>query len=140
MRLQMGLVALVLPLCCCAASAADAPKIAVTPVARTHVTVTGQPIVVPSNPDVVVSIATFQPGARLPVHEHLYPHLVYVLDGTLTVTNAETGKTFTVKKGNFTAEMQNTWHYGVNNGSEPVRLLVIDEVPQGTTTNMVPKK
>jgi quercetin dioxygenase-like cupin family protein len=102
-------------------------------------TVTGQPIVVPAEPDVVVSIATFQPGKGIPEHKHLYPHLVYVLDGELTVTNTETGKTFTVKKGEFTAEMENTWHYGTNNGKEPTRLLVIDEVPQGTETNMVKK-
>jgi quercetin dioxygenase-like cupin family protein len=139
MRSRIALAALTLSLALSAASAADAPKIAVTPVARTHLTVTGQPIVVPADPDVVVSIATFPPGARLPEHKHLYPHLVYVLDGELTVTNTETGKTFSVKKGDFTAEMQNTWHYGVNNGSEPVRLLVIDEVPQGTASNMVPK-
>jgi quercetin dioxygenase-like cupin family protein len=140
MRGRIELAALIFSLAWCAASAADPPKIAVTPIARTHLTVTGQPIVVPADPDVVVSIATFPPGARLPEHKHLFPHLVYVLDGELTVSNAETGKTFVVKKGDFTAEMQNTWHYGVNNGSEPVRLLVIDEVPQGTASNMVPRK
>jgi quercetin dioxygenase-like cupin family protein len=137
---RIGLATLSLALVCGGAGAADAPKITVTSVARTHETVTGQPIVVPSDPDVVVAIATFPPGARLPEHKHLYPHLVYVLDGVLAVTNTETGKTFTVKKGDFTAEMENTWHYGVNNGTEPVRLLVIDEVPQGTASNMVPKK
>jgi len=137
---RIVLAGLSLSLVCGMAAAAEAPKIVVTQVARTHVTVTGQPIVVPPNPDVVVAIATFPPGARLPEHKHLYPHLVYVLDGVLTVTNTETGKTFTVKKGDFTAEMQDTWHYGVNNGTEPVRLLVVDEVPQGTASNMVPKK
>ncbi len=121
------------------AVAADAPAVSVTPVARVHQTVVGQDIVVPDKPDVVVAIATFPPGARLPEHKHPYPHLVYVLDGVLTVTNTETGKTFTVKKGDFTAEMQDTWHYGVNNGTEPVRLLVIDEVPRGAASNTVPR-
>ena len=139
MRSAIGFVAAVV-LLAQGASAADAPKVTVEPIARTHLTVTGQPITVPTNPDVVVAIATFPPGARLPEHKHLYPHLVYVLDGVLTVTNSETGKTFDVKKGDFTAEMENTWHYGVNNGTEPVRLLVIDEVPQGTASNMVPRK
>ena len=137
---RTGLLALSLSLVCGAAMAADEPKVITTPVARTHVTVTGQPIVVPADPDVVVAIATFPPGARIPEHKHPYPHLVYVLDGELTVTNTETGKTFTVKKGDFTAEMEDTWHYGANNGAEPVRLLVIDEVPQGTQSNIVPKK
>jgi len=35
--------------------------------------------------------------------------------------------------------MQDTWHYGENRGAVPVKLFVIDEVPQGTKTNIVPK-
>jgi len=120
--------------------AAQVPKVTVVPVVRTNVTITGQPIVVPDRPDVLVSIVTFPPGARLPVHKHLYPHLVYVLEGVLTVTNAQTGKTFTAKAGTFVAEMQNTWHFGVNEGQVPVKLLVIDEVPRGTASNVLPKK
>ena len=139
MRLQTGIAALA-ALLLQGAAAADAPKVTVTPVARTHMTVTGQKLEIPANPDVVVAIATFPPGARLPEHKHLYPHFAYVLEGVLTVTNTETGKTFEVKKGDFSAEMENTWHYGVNNGTGPVRLLVIDEVPQGTASNMVPKQ
>ena len=112
----------------------------VTPIARVHTTVAGQPIVVPANPDVVASIATFPPGAKIVEHKHPFPHLVYVMDGVLTVTNTETGTTFEVKKGEFVAEMQNTWHYGENKGTVPVKLFVIDEVPQGTATNIVPRK
>jgi len=111
----------------------------ITPIARTHTTVTGQPIVVPANPDVVVSMATFPPGAKIVEHKHPYPHLVYVMDGVLTVTNTETGKAFEAKKGDFVAEMQDTWHYGENRGAVPVKLFVIDEVPQGTKTNIVPR-
>jgi quercetin dioxygenase-like cupin family protein len=110
-----------------------------TPVARTHLTITGQPITVPANPDVVVSIATFPPGSKVVEHKHPFPHLVYVMEGTLTVTNTETGKTFDAKQGEFVAEMEDTWHYGVNNGAVPVKLLVIDEVPRGTKSNVVPR-
>jgi quercetin dioxygenase-like cupin family protein len=123
-----------------AAPVAGAPGVTIRPVARTHSTITGQAIEVPPDPDVLVSIATFQPGARLPVHKHLYPHLVYVLQGTLTVINVETGKTFDVRQGDFVAEMQNTWHYGTNNSKAPVRLLVVDEVPQGIASNVVAKQ
>lgn len=122
------------------AVAAQVPKVTVAPVARTNVTITGQPIVVPDRPDILVSIATFPPGARLPVHKHLYPHLVYILEGVLTVTNMQTGKTFDAKAGEFVAEMQNTWHFGINAGQMPVKLLIIDEVPRGTASNVVPKK
>lgn len=121
------------------ARAADAPKVQVTPVLRTNKTVTGQPIVVPDRPDVLVSLATFPPGARIAVHQHPYPHLVYVLAGVLTVVNTETNRTFQVRAGDFVAEMQNTWHYGINNGAVPVKLLVIDQVPAGTPNNVKPK-
>ena len=120
--------------------AAQVPKVTVVPVVRTNVTITGQPIVVPDRPDVLVSIVTFPPGARLPVHKHPYPHMVYVLEGVLTVTNTQTGENFAAKAGTFVAEMQNTWHFGVNEGQVPVKLLVIDEVPRGTASNVLPKK
>jgi quercetin dioxygenase-like cupin family protein len=119
--------------------AADAPKISVQPIARTSTTITGEKIVVPPNPDVVTSIATFPPGAELPVHKHPYPHYVYVLEGTLTVFNTDTGKSFTVKKGDFIVETNANWHYGKNEGTVPVKLLVIDQLPAGTKSNMTLK-
>ena len=119
--------------------AADAPKISVQPIARTSTTITGEKIVVPPNPDVVTSIATFPPGAELPVHKHPYPHYVYVLDGVLTVFNTDTGKSFTVKKGDFIVETNANWHYGKNEGMVPVKLLVIDQLPAGTKSNMTLK-
>lgn len=132
---------------CCAISialvapvqAADQKSAVITQIARTHTTIIGQPIVVPPNPDVVVSLATFPPGAKIVEHRHPYPHLVYVLDGVLTVTNTQTGKSFDARRGEFIAEMQDTWHYGENKGAVPVKLFVIDEVPQGTKSNIVPR-
>jgi len=121
------------------AQAADAPKVQITPVTRTNVTVTGQPIIVPDKPDVIVSIATFPPGARLPEHQHPHPHYIYVLEGVLTVVNTATNKSFEAKVGDFVVEMQDTWHYGINNGTVPVKLLAIDQVPHGAANNLVPK-
>lgn len=122
------------------AHAADAPKVQVAPVTRTNKTVTGQPIVVPDHPDVIVSIATFPPGARIAEHQHPHPHYVYVLEGVLTVVNTDANTTFEVKAGEFVAEMQNTWHYGINKGAVPVKLLVIDQVPRGAAGNVLPRK
>ena len=119
------------------AQAADPPRVDVKPLARTNTTVTGQPIVVPQYPDVIVSIATFPPGARLGEHQHPYPHYVYVLQGVLTVVNTQTNKTFEAKEGSFVVEMMNSWHYGINNGAVPVKLLAIDQVPAGTPSNLV---
>ena len=121
------------------AYAADAPKVSVEPVARTSTTVTGEKIVVPQNPDVVASIATFPPGAALPIHKHPYPHYVYVLEGVLTVFNVDTGKKFTVKKGDFVVETNANWHYGKNEGTVPVKLLVIDQLPAGVKSNVTLK-
>lgn len=122
-----------------AAHAADAPAVQVTPVTRTNMTITGQRIVVPAKPDVIVATAVFPPGARLPVHKHLYPHYVYVTEGTLTVMNVETKKTYEIAAGSFAAEPMNTWHYGINNGTVPLKVLVIDQVPHGVAKNMVLK-
>ena len=81
----------------------------------------------------------FEPGARLRIHKHPYPHYVYVQQGTLTVMNAETGKSFQMKQGSFFAEMTNTWHYGINRTSSPVKLLVIEQMPKNVESNTVLK-
>jgi len=122
------------------AHAADASKISVQPIARTSTTITGEKIAVPPNPDVVTSIATFPPGAELPVHKHPYPHYVYVLEGNLTVFNVDTGKSFVAKQGDFVVETNANWHYGKNEGAVPVKLLVIDQLPAGTKSNMTLKQ
>jgi quercetin dioxygenase-like cupin family protein len=119
-----------------AAQAADAPKISVQSITRTGTTITGEKIEVPSNPEVVTSIATFPPGAELPIHKHPYPHYVYVLEGNLTVFNVDSGKSFVAKQGQFIVETNANWHYGKNEGAVPVKLLVIDQLPAGTKSNM----
>ncbi|HEY5347649.1 MAG TPA: cupin domain-containing protein [Rhizomicrobium sp.] len=108
----------------------------VTVVGRINHTITGQPILVPDNPDVILSIAEFPPGAKLAEHKHIYPHLAYVMQGVLTVTNRETGESYVVRQGDFVAEMQNVWHSGMNKGSVPVKLLIIDTVPHGLPDNV----
>lgn len=119
---------------------ADTPSVDVKPIFKSVTTVTGQDLNMPAKPEVTAIVATFPPGSRLPVHKHPYPHYAYVLQGVLTVHNEETGKTFDVKQGEFLIEMENTWHYGINNGTVPVKLLVIDQVPPGTKTNTIPKE
>ncbi|MDE1937757.1 MAG: cupin domain-containing protein [Alphaproteobacteria bacterium] len=108
-------------------------------IARTDTTIIGQKIEVPKNPTVIVSSSTFAPGMRTPVHKHLYPHYVYIMDGTLTVVNSETGKSYDMKPGTFFLEMLNTWHYGINKGAVPVHTLVVDQVPAGVKVNHVLK-
>lgn len=121
-----------------AQAAAPHPAPISTPVASIDTTIIGQKIAIPKDPTVVVSTILFPPGARTAVHKHLYPHYAYVLEGTLTIVNVQTGKAFDVTAGQFLAEMQNTWHYGENRGTTPVRLLIVDHLPKGVTVNSVP--
>jgi quercetin dioxygenase-like cupin family protein len=120
-----------------------APALAGTPV-TTHIlttdkTVIGQPNDVPPHPTVIATMITFQPGDKTAVHRHPFPHYGYVLEGTLTIVNTETGKSFDVKTGEFLVEMVNTAHYGENRGKTPVKILIVDQVPEGVKTNSVLK-
>ena len=120
-----------------APSLAAAPTVA--PLATTDQTVIGQPIEVPQHPTVIATVITFQPGDKTAVHKHLYPHYGYMLEGTLTIVNTATGKTFALKAGDFLVEMIDTYHFGENRGTTPVRMLVIDQVPPGVDKNSMPR-
>lgn len=121
------------------ASSAQAADVVVTPVLRSTVTVTGQPIVLPrDDAEVVVSTYEIAPGAALPEHKHPYPRYAHVLAGTLSVTNTETGKVVVFKPGDFIVEAIGQWHRGANIGGDPVRLLVIDQVERGRG-NVIPR-
>ena len=135
-QIALATIALLL---CAGAQAANAPQVTSTRVFSADTTITGQKIKVPNSPKVVVSLTTFPPGATLRVHKHPYPHYVYVLEGTLTVTNVETGKVFDVPQGKFFAEMTDTWHFGRNKSTTPVKILVIDQLPAGVASNVVLK-
>jgi quercetin dioxygenase-like cupin family protein len=110
-----------------------------TPIGRSDTTIIGQKNKVPKNPTVIFSSTEFAPGARTPVHKHPYPHYAYVEGGTLTIVQTDTGKSFDIKAGTFFLEMVNAWHYGINKGTTPIRVLVTDLVPAGVKTNSVMK-
>jgi quercetin dioxygenase-like cupin family protein len=99
----------------------------------TTTTASGQPIALPKGKvEVVVWMYDIPVGARLPVHKHPFARYAYVLAGTLQVADAENTRTWTYKAGDFIVEMIDAWHTGTNAGSEPVRLLVIDQVEAGS--------
>lgn len=111
---------------------ASGTPVVVTPLMSTTETASGEPIVLPQkDAQVVVSMFEIAAGASLPAHKHPFPRYAYVLAGTLQVTNLETGKVDTYKTGDFIVEMVGRWHQGANVGSDPVRLLVIDQVEKG---------
>ena len=86
-RIPFALCLAILP----AATFAASPVPVSTAVTSVDTTIIGQKIEVPRDPTVIVSTIVFGPGAKTPIHKHLYPHYAYVLEGTLTITNGETG-------------------------------------------------
>jgi quercetin dioxygenase-like cupin family protein len=98
----------------------------------------GQPIVLPQgNVEVVVWMYDIPAGSKLPVHKHPSQRYAYVLQGTLQVTDVENSRSWEYKPGDFIIEMRDGWHYGNNNGKEPVRLLVIDQVEKGQANTIL---
>ena len=122
------------------AAADDVPQVKVTTIFSSMTTAIGQPIVLPkANAEVHVTVYEIPVGARLAVHKHPFPRYAYVLAGKLRVTEEDNGRTFDYIAGDFLIEMVDTWHFGTNIGTEPVRLLVIDQVEAGQQ-NTIPFK
>ncbi|MER9764598.1 cupin domain-containing protein [Mesorhizobium sp. M0189] len=117
---------------------ASGTPVVVTPLASRTETASGQPITLPQkNVQVLVSAYQIAPGATLPVHKHPFPRYAYVEAGTLQVTNVETGKSNTYKSGDFIIEMIGQWHQATNVGADPVKLLVIDQIEEGTKNTVL---
>ena len=72
--------------------------------------------------EITISKITLPAGYQLPVHEHPNPLGGYIVSGELTVI-CEDGKQHTFKAGEALTEVVNTWHYGKNEGEEPVVLI-----------------
>lgn len=129
----------VLALITAAPLAANAQAVDINTLMETTHTITGQPIQLPAAPKLVVSHYTIQPGASLPLHKHPAQRYAYILSGEIDVTFPDLGKAFHSKAGDFIAEGRGQWHAGKNNGDAPVELLVIDQMPEGATTNTIMK-
>jgi quercetin dioxygenase-like cupin family protein len=116
---------------------ASAPGVTVHEITRTATTAIGQRIELPSDrAEVIASIYTIAPGAALPVHKHRFPRYAYVLSGQVEV-RTEDGKVFVYEPGAFIVEVVDVWHRGANVGTEPARLLVIDQVEPGTANTIL---
>lgn len=62
-------------------------------------------------------------GAVLPRHEHPVINAGVLLQGELTVVTDD-GERLHLKAGEAIVEVVQTWHYGMNEGSEPAVIIV----------------
>lgn len=110
----------------------NAPQaVRITPLLKTSVTASGQPIAFPqTRPQVVASIYEIPPGMALADHQHPFLRYGYILSGRPRVTNAETGQTDIYGPGDFGIEAIGQWHRGETIGAETVKILVIDQVEE----------
>jgi quercetin dioxygenase-like cupin family protein len=114
---------------------AKADSVTVNPLLTTSTTASGQPIVLPQgNVQLITSMYEIAPGAKLPEHEHNSQRYGYLLAGQLRITNTETGKSQEYTPGDFIVDSRGQWHKAENIGTEPIKLLVIDQVKPGEST------
>ena len=116
-----------------------AANAASTALLSTATTVVGQPIVYPAGkPHVTAEIVTIAPGGRTIVHEHGVPMFFYILQGELVVNYGAEGER-TYRQGDTGMEAMNLAHFGLNNGAEPVRILVVYMGADGAA-DVIPEK
>jgi quercetin dioxygenase-like cupin family protein len=120
---------------------AHAEDVKVVPMLNTEVTSSGQPIVLPhGHVRLITSTYEIAPGAKLPEHKHIYPRYGYLMSGELSITNLATGKTTAFHPGDFIVESLGQWHKAENTGTDPIKLLVIDQIPKGQTNVVLRNK
>lgn len=74
-------------------------------------------------PEITLLRIKIAPGAKLAMHKHPFINSALVLSGKLKVTT-EDNKAVWLKAGEASLEVVDKFHYGENEGPEPVELLV----------------
>lgn len=75
-------------------------------------------------PEISVLKITIPPHTELPLHKHPIINVGYMVKGALTVVT-DANKTLFLKEGDAIIEVVDKWHYGVNEGDEPVEIVVV---------------
>lgn len=109
----------------CPATAQDGAY-PMTPLLSTGATIIGEPIRYPTTgpAKVTAAIITIAPGEKTGIHKHGVPLFAYILDGEFTENYGEHGRRH-YKKGDAFMEATDAAHFGVNNGTQPVRVLAV---------------
>ena len=121
-------------------AAAFDPGYPAVPLLSTGTSIIGEPLRYPATgaAHVTAAIVTMAPGERTIVHKHGVPLFAYILDGELTVDYGEHGKR-TYRQGQAFMEAMDAEHFGINTGSQPVRLLAVYMGAQGAS-DVIPSK
>lgn len=92
---------------------------------KTNTTGNGMPIAYlkTDQPEITAMTVDIAPGAQTGWHKHPVPVYAYVLSGCLTV-DIEGNISRQFKAGDVIIEVLNTRHNGINNGKDPVKLIV----------------
>ena len=108
------------------ALAADIAGVSVETLVKTNQTWDGTtlPAYPTSAPEISVLRYTIAPGAELPPHHHPVINVAYVIKGELTVTTDQ-GVKKQLKPGDALVELVDQVHFGKNEGTEPVELVVV---------------
>ena len=116
-----------------ATSVAEAEKMVTTPILRTRLTSSNQPLKLPQGESELVAVAVDIPaGGATSVHQHPWSRFAYVEKGRLRVINHDTGEAKDFRPGEVLSEAVGQWHEG-RAIAGPVRLIVFDIVPPGVT-------
>jgi quercetin dioxygenase-like cupin family protein len=96
------------------------------PLLSTGSTIVGETLRYPTTgpAHVTASVIVLAPGGKTIVHKHGVPLFAYILDGELTVDYGAHG-TRTYRQGQAFMEAMEVAHFGVNNGTSPVRILAV---------------
>lgn len=96
------------------------------PLLSTESTIIGEKIVYPTTGQakVTAAIVTLIPGEQTILHKHGVPLFAYVFDGELSVYYGKDGIRI-YKQGDSFMEAMSVPHYGMNNTSQPVRILAV---------------
>ena len=89
-------------------------------------------------PEITILKITIPPKTKLPLHKHPEINAGVVLKGELTVIS-ETNDTLHLKAGEPIVELVNTWHFGRNDGTEPVEIIVFYAGVKGTPITILKK-
>ncbi len=89
-------------------------------------------------PQLTMIKLTIAPHTALPWHTHPFPNAVYVLSGTLTLHDRDSGKTLVIHQGQAVGESVDDVHHG-ESGDEPAVLLITYAGTPGVPTSIPAK-